>query len=578
MLATDKQTGYPSVDKPWLKYYQDIDVEGPLFSGSLFDFFYEKNKDFPNDIALTYYGNKITYETFLKESIRYSEILQKIGVSRKSVISVLSIATPELLYLIYAANILGATINMIDPRYSIEHITDCIDSTDSDVVIVLDATLKDVYSAIEISKSAELVIVLRVGDYMAKIAGWMCKFRLKSYKKELEILKGKKQTVFIENLIYAKPIREKEHNDELNDVSFIFYTGGSTGKPKGVMLSDSQMNSAIEQYAQKYHWFSRQEKWLSITAFFFAYAWVVSFHMPLVMGMNCCLEMYNLKTLCRNIVKNKYCHIAINPGIYEQLLRTKHIRDLSFIKAPISGGESLSLALEKGINDFLINRKSEWKICQGYGMTETSSGISINYNNEIYKEGSVGIPFSHTIISAFDCENGDELKFGEVGEICVYGPSIMKGYYRNETETKQNLREHTDGRRWLHTGDLGYVDEDGFVFIVGRIKRMIVGKGGWKIYPQQVETILREVEGVDNIACVTVINPHDDSDEKAGVAIIKNMECKKSDCQLKAELEEFAETKLTEYMKPVKYIFLSEFPRTKVGKIDYKELEKMMNQ
>lgn len=576
MFATDRQTGYPSVDRPWLKYYDDIDVTRSLFHGSLADFVIEKNKEYPQDIAFTYYGNKITYGTFLNEINKCAKIFIDLGVTRKSVVTVISVATPELLYLIYAANSLGATINMVDPRNSEEHITEYIDSTSSEIVIVLDAILPGVFRAIANSISSKMIIVLSTNESMSNITKLLYKLACKKIDKEVAALKLSRQVVTYKSLTSAQPIELNVHDSELENATFIFYTGGSTGTPKGVLLTDDQINSLPQQYGEKIHWFNRQEKWLAVTACFFAYSWVVSFHMPLVMGMNCCFEMYDPQKICKNIIKNKYNHIALNPGILEHFLNFKHVSDLSFLIAPICGGESLSLTMEKKLNDFFSQRKANWKICQGYGMTETSSGIIINYNNEINKPGSVGIPFSHTLVSAFDSETSEELACGEIGEICISGPSVMSGYYRNPKETEQCIRIHSDGRRWLHSGDLGYVDEDGFVFIVGRIKRMIVGKGGWKIYPQQVEETLEGINDIEGVACVPVHNPDDDTDTKCGVFVIKKADSSKTNTQVEAEMRDYAATKLTEYMRPVMYVFVNEFPRTSVGKIDYRKLETMI--
>lgn len=239
--------------------------------------------------------------------------------------------------------------------------------------------------------------------------------------------------------------------------------------------------------------------------------------------------------------------------------------------APTSGGETLNVKLEKEINEVLSRQGCSWKICQGYGMTETSSGISINVNNKVNKLGSVGIPFPLTLVSAFDPDTGEEVTIGNTGEICISGPSIMTGYEDYDTQTSNSIKIHKDGNRWIHTGDLGYIDSDGFVFISGRLKRMFSCVSGEKIYPQTVEDIIREVNGVKDCAVVGIADPQNSTGKRAVAYVIAQSEKYKANEDI---IRKHCSMKLKEYMCPIKYIYIDEFPRTNVGKVDYKLLEK----
>ena len=574
MLVIDGQTGYPSVDRPWLKYYKDVSLNVTDNYQSAWDLIYQSNVNNRNDVALIYYGNSITYGRLIDEVTEKIEWLKNVGIKEGSVISIISVTTPELLYLIYAANSLGAVINMIYPGFSEQKIVSCLTEVGSEIVFVLDAVYQSVLSAINLSRSIEIVVLLSVSNSMS--LGVRVLYHLAS-KKKIDAHSSTKKIVKYNELIHTDVKVSNSHRDEkiLKNTSFIFYTGGSTGNSKAVMLGDTQINAGVCQYAQVMKSFSRQESWLSISAMFFAYSWQTSVHMPLAMGMKCCIEMFDPEKISKKAISKKYSHLSLNPGLWEGFISNKNVKDLSFIIAPASGGESLSEVLENKINKYFEERKCAWKICQGYGMTESAGGISINYGGDVYRPRSVGIPFIQMTFSAFEPETCNELKTGEIGEICFTGPSVMLGYYNNDDENRKTLKLHNDGKIWLHSGDLGYLDEDGFIFIVGRIKRMIVGSGGWKIYPAQVEEAIRKFPGVVNCAAVEKRDPNSESNRQVGVFVITDGENTEPDIEYK--LKEHCKLHLTDYMQPVKYLFVKDFPKTNVGKIDYLKLEEMIN-
>lgn len=563
---TERQTGYPSIDKPWMKYYNKDIRELELDNISSFQYVYNRNANNVDDIALVYFGRKFTYNNLFEQVSKTYVWLGKHGLEENDKIAFIGITTPEFIAGVYAANHIGAKVMMIDPRTSTADIEEKI--KDAKFLFLLDACFSSV-EGIDFSKFSINILVLSISKSMNAVISLA--YRLKNKRSEVKFsYVSYENTIGKENADYRKLFdipKEKRDN-----VSFIFYTGGSTGKPKGVLLTDYQINSVISQYHEICDGFARGQSWLSLSAPFAAYSWITSVHMPLSYGMKLFIELYDPEALSKKIVKNKYNHIAANPAIWEALIHSSGIEkaDLSFMIAPTSGGETLNVKLEKEINEVLNKQGCTWKICQGYGMTETASGISININNDVNKTGSVGIPFPLTDISAFDPDTEEELLIGNTGEICISGPSLMVGYEDDEQQTNHAIRIHSDGKRWIHTGDLGYIDNDGFVFISGRLKRMFSCVSGEKIYPQTVEDTIREVKGVKDCAVVGVDDPRNATGKCAVAFVIaKNGNGK----AIEELIKEHCSTKLKEYMRPIEYIYIDEFPRTNVGKVDYKLLE-----
>lgn len=562
----EAKTGYPSIDRPWLKYYSENARELALDNISSFQYVYNRNINNISDIALVYFGRKFTYHNLFEQVSKSYVWLKKQGLEENDKIAFIGITTPEFIAGVYAANHIGAKVMMIDPRTSVADIEEKI--KDAKFLFLLDACFSSVDN-IDFSKLSTDILVLSISKSMDALISFA--YRLKNKRRQVNFsYKLYENTVEKEKVDYRNLFDDSK--EKSNEISFIFYTGGSTGKPKGVLLNDYQINSVVSQYQAICDGFERGQSWLSLSAPFAAYSWITSIHMPLSYGMKLCIELYDPEVLSKKIVKNKYNHIAANPAIWEALIHSSGIEkaDLSFMIAPTSGGETLNIKLEKEINEVLNKQGCSWKICQGYGMTETASGISININNDVNKLGSVGIPFPLTDVSAFDPDTGEEMLTGNIGEICISGPSLMTGYEDDVESTNHAIRIHNDGKRWIHTGDLGYVDNDGFIFISGRLKRMFSCFSGAKIYPQTVEDTIREVSGVKDCAVVGVDDPQNATGKCAIAYVIIKSE--NSD-GIEGLIKEHCSMSLKEYMCPIKYIFLDKFPRTNVGKIDYRFLE-----
>ena len=575
-MESKKITGYPSIDKPWLKYYSGEQSVIYKPEENLYEYIYENNKDYLNDIALDYFGKRISYGELFHKIDQAENAFASLGVLPGDVVSCISITTPELIYSIYALNKIGAVINMLDPRSSADTLVRQISKAESKVLIILDECI-GLLDSIVPNTTIENIVLISVKQSM----GFPVK-QLYTLKKVVADKKQKQITkldiIKWHEFISKRKVLKKDNNIEAlaQHPALIEYTGGTTGDSKGVLLSNKNINSVVKQYRQSVTGFDRGQTWLTVSAPFIAYAFVVGLHMPLSYGMQCVIEPYDPEEIAKKIVKKKYNHIKVTPIIWEKIIRLKEAqkKDFSFLIAPTSGADHMSNKLEQDINNFLFAHGCTWKICQGYGMTEVSSGVSVCISNKCYKLGSVGIPMLDTVISAFDVDTGKECRIGETGEICISGPSVMLEYYKDSDSTKAVLFNDDKGVEWLHTGDLWHIDEDGCLFIDGRIKRMIIRNDGFKVFPSVVEEKLLTHDLVANCA---VVGERDARSEvgmlPVAVIVLTNPECT-NETQIVKDLQDICNQSLPEYARPIRFIFEKSLPVTAAGKIDYRLLEK----
>lgn len=555
-------TGYPSIDKPWLQYYDNGVIDQKLPKYSMYEYIFRNNEKYFDNIAVEYYGQTITYGAMFKEIEATASGLASIGVRQGDIVSFLAVTTPELIYSIYATNYLGAICNMIDPRMSDEVISDIISNTKSRCLILLDI-FSDKVSMFTIADDCTIVI-------------------LPTSHENLSLSPKEIAPITFKHITWANLLSQVSLKCKVSNVPFsanypalIEYTGGTTGEPKGVVLSNENVNAAAFQYARTRIDNKRGQSWQSVAAPFIAYAFIFSMHIPLSLGMICKLVIYDPQLIAVQTVKDKYNHIAGNPLMWENVIHLSEAQscDFSHLIAPITGADYMSLKLENEINDFLKTHGCKWNICQGYGLTETAAGICINQGDGCTKLGSVGIPFIDTIISIFDSDTQNELKYGETGEVCIAGPSVMLGYFNNKAATDDMIKIHKDGIYWLHTGDLGHMDNDGFLFIDGRIKRMFVYYNGAKVFPPVIEKIIIQSKSVENCVVVGKQDPCHAVGQVPVAFVILRSDCKDSvDCVID-ELNMLCKNKLPDYECPVEWNFVTSFPRTPVGKVDYRKLE-----
>lgn len=375
-------------------------------------------------------------------------------------------------------------------------------------------------------------------------------------------------------------------NQEVEDTPYqenaccvIVHTGGTTGNPKGVMLSNDNLNCSAFQCINSSLDFEREHNWLNIMPPFIAYGIGNGLHLPLVIGMEVILiPSFDSEKFAELLLKYKPVHMVGVPSHYGNIIASPKMKDadLSYIIAPTVGGDSMRHDLEEKINTFLKEHGCGYKVVKGYGMTEVSAAVSVCVSNKCNKLGSVGIPFAHTIIAIFDPDTGEELTYNQHGEVCMTGPNTMLGYYGNDAETNQLIRKHKDGQLWVHSGDLGYMDEDGILFIEGRLKRMIVRHDGFKVFPSLIENTIQTCPDIQ-ACCVVGADDQSHSQGKLPVAyVVLETNTSLPEKQVKDKILALCQRELPEYAQPTAIHVIEKLPLTAIGKVDYRALERLM--
>jgi long-chain acyl-CoA synthetase len=572
-------TGYPSIDKPWLKYYDEKLIDTPLPRRSIYDNIYINNQEHLEDIALRYFGNRISYGKLFEGIEQAEKIFCSLGVKSQDVVSFISIFTPEMIYAFYALNKIGAVSSMLDPRATADELARKISDAKSRIVVVLDACMEQLDEIVE-RITLEHVVVLSTGKSMGMPTKQLYTakniFSKRKYNSKTEKLIRKWED--LQNLSVNIQLGDSSNNDVSENPAVICYTGGTTGESKGVVLTNHNIISIVEQYRKITGGFERRQTWLTPSVPFAAYPVVCSLNIPLSFGMECCIELFEQQKMAKSVVNDEITHVSAGPSLYEALLKYvgENEVDLSFLIMPITGADKLSEKQYNDINTFLQEHNCSWKICNGYGMTEVGSAACVSVSNECNKAASVGIPFPDTIVAAFDVTTGKECRIGESGEICIQGPGVMKGYFKNKEKTDEVIRIHEDGNRWMHTGDIGHIDEDGCVFIEGRIKRMIIKYDGFKVFPNVVEEKILTCSLIENCACVGIEDKVHGTGQLPVAVIVpsyKNMD----ENVIRNEVQTICRRELPEYAQPTEYYFYDKLPLTHAGKVDYRVLEKAVS-
>ena len=566
---TTQNPVYASQAKPWLKYYDQKFIDQTLPALSAFEYVCQRSKNHLNDTALEYYGRKFTYADLIVNVKKTAAALRGAGVKKGDIITVVSIMTPEIIALFYAADMMGATLNLVDPRYSVEGIREYIEEVDSHLLVCLNVVYERCRQAAK-RTNVEKVIVLSPADSLPPVMAVGYKLTTPDKNKYASnVIRWKQFIKGGEGQSTAAEPYDPDH------ACVVVHTGGTTGSPKGVMLTDDCFNGIALQFQAYPKLFHRGQKLMNVMPPFIAYGFACGIHLPLVLGFTVIiipnLDPAKLGSL---VLKHKPEHMFGVPTHYQQLAADPKLRDkdLSFIINYAAGGDSLSRGAEQTVNDFLAAHGARYPIAKGYGMTEVSSAATVAAGAD-NKPGSVGIPMVNTIIAAFEPGTDQELPIGQRGELCISGPCLMKGYYNKPEETAILLRRHPDGRVWAHTGDMGYLDEDGFVFLDSRIKRMIIRHDGFKVFPSMIENVVSRHPAVHQCSVVGCTDKDHVQGRLPFVYIVLKADTTAKKKQVIRELERMCAEELPEYVQPVAYKFISSMPMTPVGKVDYRQLE-----
>lgn len=556
---------------PWLKYFGDMPAHLDYPKGSMYEAVKESaiTKKKMNSVAYEFQGKKTNYKQFLNKIEVLGKAYKSIGIDEGDMVTVCMPNTPQGVDTFYALNRIGAVPAMIHPLSAVGEIAFYINSTQSKAVLVVDLFYEKVLEALKQVKHPVKVVVAHIKDELPFPLNMLYPLTVK--KKPAPLPKDNKNVIDWSDFISGgKKVKLSDKFPKAEDTAVILFSGGTTGTSKGIQLTNLNMNALAAQVAANAGFTMEGLRMFSVMPLFHGFGLGVGIHTALMASGTCIIiPQFTIKTYARDVKKYKPNVIVGVPTLYEALLRSEGFDfDLSFLRGMFCGGDSLSVELKKKVDKFLKDHNATIQVREGYGTTECVTASCLT-PYDTYREGSIGIPLSDIYYSVVDPHNDKELPYGEEGEICICGPTVMKGYLNNAEETASTLRRHEDGNLWLHTGDLGYMDEDGFVYYKQRMKRLII-VSGINVYPSQVENAIDAHPDVLLSCAVGIPDPYKMHVVKAFVVLRQGVE--PSD-KIKEEIIENCKKNVSRYGVPREIEFRTELPKTLVGKVAYRVLE-----
>ena len=555
----------PSEAKPWLQYFSEEAKQAKLPKESIYQHLVAVNDHHRQDIAIRFINSTTTYGELLDGIEQAAAAFASIGVKKGDIVTFCAITTPELVTMIYALNKLGACAMVIDPRYTASVILDFVENAKSRVLVSLTVTAP-VAELVEKSK-VEHIITFSPAERISGLTGVYARMRTKVKLPQDDRVMNWKQFMA---LGAGKTVPTVDYSEF--ELAGIALTGGTTGAPKGVMFSNDGFNAVALDFQYCGVQYDHTHRFMNIIPAFASYGMVASLHMPLSLGLELIIiPKFDADQVGQYITKYRPQHTLMVPAHYEKLMNSKEMRKgerLDFFITAGSGGDTMNAGLEAKLNGFLKERGAMFPLSQGYGMSEVSSAACCSCNGN-FRSLSVGYPLLMNTMGIFKPGTTEELDYGEEGEICITGPAVMLGYLNNPAESEKIMIKHPDGQVWIHSGDLGSMDSDGFLYIKGRIKRMIIRFDGHKVFPAYIEGVIGGHPDVMSCAVVGVKDrAHAQGQAVHAVVQLKN----RTEAEVRPELDEIMVKEIEKRGIPSSVEFVTEMPHTGMGKIDYRKL------
>lgn len=560
----------------WSQYHEKDNFIKEYPTCSMFTLVQRVAEKYPNYVALEFQNKKTTYSEMISQIELIAQSLLESGVKKGDYVSVVAPNTPQALNMVYAINRIGAIANMIHPLLSVSEIKQLVENVESVVVLTFDMLYPKLAEIEWGTPRKPLMILARIAD------------ALPVYLKPLYLMKNKLELTFNPNheIIYWKDFlkKGKARKEPLaldsgkgEDIAVIHYSGGTTGLPKGVMLQNKAFNATTVQSSEikPYDVKDRAgKKVLGLMPVFHGFGLAMCMHMTLAeAGHLCLVPKFDYKACTKLIFKKKVNHIYAVPALYEALCRSEEIEkeDLSFIDMVAISGDKCDKKLIDRMNKYLEKGNSKARMLEAYGQTESVSGVAIN-PFFAPREDSCGIPFPDNEIKIVKVGTQETLPAWEDGEICVVSPTQMLGYYKNEAETAKALQKHEDGKTWLHTGDIGCMDEDGYLYFRQRYSRMLIVAGN-NVYPTQIENVINKLGSV-NTSCVIGVSGRAGTQKIVAVVQPTSMDVDLE--ALRKEILEVCAKNIADYAMPQEVVFKETMPLTAMGKVSFKKLTEEM--
>ena len=555
---------------PWLKSYGEVPfhLEYPDFSMS--DALFESARKYPRQVALTFEGKNTTYEKLVPQILEAEKAFRAIGIKEGDVVTVCMPNTPQTVVCLYAINAIGAIASMIHPLSAVHEIAFYLKEANSSTLVSLDQFYTKIRKVQELVH-LDTLIICSISDALSpvkKVAYRLIKERkFEKFEESSSVMKWKTFLKKAEQCNVDPTVSKKG-----GDLAVILFSGGTTGVTKGIKLTNLNFNALAKQTGTMCNKPITGKTMLAAMPMFHGFGLGVCVHTLMFWGGRSVLvPQVTVKGYSKLLKTAQPNYIAGVPTLYEGITRNKDMDnvDLSCLMGVFSGGDSLSIELKKKLDKFLADHGATVRVREGYGTTECVTASCLTpYNKE--KEGSIGLPYPDTYYAIFKPGTTEQVPYGEDGEICLRGPSVMLGYINHEEENRNTLVKHEDGYTWLHTGDMGYMDDEGFIYFKQRIKRMIV-TSGYNVYPSQIENIIDALDEVQMSCVIGVPDSYKMHKVKAFVQLRPGIE--PSD-EIRDKILAHCRERVAKYAMPYEIEFRDQLPKTLVGKIAYTVLEK----
>lgn len=553
-------------EKPWLKYYGDVPESLNYFNGSMYDYLKDTASKNEKRSAYSFYGNEVTFKSFMKKIDKVASALKEFNIVENECVTICMPNTPESFALIYAINKIGAICNIIHPLSSTSDIERALKETNSSIIFCSDVAMPKARHI-----KVKHFIMVPTSESLGKILK-----TLYNIKSSLNMKLEEGMITWHEFLNYG--VSDDTYvKREPNSPAAIIYSGGTTGKPKGIIISNANFNAMALQTASVCKYISPGYSVLSALPIFHVFGLALCTHTCLVAGMKCIIvPQLNTKKINKELKKYKPSVYPAVPSLLKMSMNDSDPGSNAFkdIKVVVVGGDYLSPQVKSEYEEYLKAHGSSAIVKSGYGLSEACGfcccTAEVDEKHVDNHKGTLGIPNPDMIVKIFEPNSDVEKSLGDVGEICITGPTLMMGYINEDEETKKTLVIHNDGKTWLHTGDLGYMDKDGFIFYTSRLKRMII-TNGYNVYPIELEDIINKCKYVDTCTVVGIPHKIKSQTPKAVIVLKSNVQ---DTPEVREEIRRYCYKNIAKYAVPTEYEFRTSLPKTAVGKVAYRDLEK----
>ena len=564
-------TALPDPLRPWLKHYGSVkpNLEYPTYT--LYGGLKEAADLYPDNVAYRFMGKSVRYRKLISDVERFASALKEKGVGKGDSVLICLPNCPQALHAFYGVSRIGAVAVMVHPLSAPNELIFYIKSSGSRVAVTLD-TFAGNFIKIRDEAPLETLVVSSMKDGLG-IAGGLV-YSLTLGRKVPPLPDSECIVHWDDFLAGGKGEPLPDHRFPPEDPAVILYSGGTTGTPKGVLLSSANFNATTTQTKEMSGLYQRDHlNVLSAMPMFHGFGLCIGIHMFICCGGTCILvPRFTPDSYAKLVVKRHPNFIAAVPTLFEHMVRSNHLRkaDLSSLKGVFVGGDTLTSSLRDRTDTFLRERECMSILREGYGLTECVAASCLTPKDGPRK-GSIGIPYPDMYYKIVKIGTTEPVEHGTDGEICISGPSVMIGYVGEPEENAKTLRLHDDGMRWLHTGDMDMMDEDGYIYFRQRLKRMIVSSG-YNIYPSHIEEILNSHQDVESSCVIGVPDTIRAQRVKAFVVLRPGVE--KGEAVLRS-IKDHCRENISRYAMPREFEFIGEMPKTKLGKIAFRALEDM---